>query len=84
MFRCFFGGAIVVFALAVIVDTRSQAGKDPLKIKDVMTTLVLTTTPETPLADAARMLIEHKIGCLPVLDGERLAGILTEGDFVAF
>lgn len=57
---------------------------DKLKIKDVMTTSVLTTTPETPLADAARMLIENKIGCLPVLEGDHLAGILTEGDFVAY
>jgi CBS domain-containing membrane protein len=73
-------------ALAQAVGYSQRAHRkvlDKLKIKDVMTTSVLTTTPETPLAEAARMLIEHKIGCLPVLDGERLAGILTEGDFVA-
>jgi CBS domain-containing protein len=28
-------------------------------------------------------MLEKKVGCLPVLDGERLVGILTEGDFVA-
>lgn len=54
-----------------------------LLVKDVMTTDVTTTTPETPLVEAARVLMERKIGCLPVLDNGRLVGILTEGDFVA-
>ena len=43
----------------------------------------VTTTPDTPLARAAAVMVQQKIGCLPVLDGERLAGILTESDFVA-
>lgn len=56
---------------------------DVLQVKDVMATEVATTTPETNLADAAKILLERKIGCLPVLEGSRLVGILTEGDFVA-
>jgi CBS domain-containing membrane protein len=61
----------------------SRKMMDTLFVKDVMTTDVLTTTPDTPLAEAARVLMERKIGCLPVLEGGRLVGILTEGDFVA-
>jgi CBS domain-containing membrane protein len=30
---------------------------------------------------AARLMIERRIGCLPVLEGDRLVGILTESDF---
>ncbi len=56
---------------------------DTLQVKDVMATDVVTTTPDTPLAEAARVLMERKIGCLPVIDAGRLEGILTEGDFVA-
>jgi acetoin utilization protein AcuB len=56
---------------------------DTLLVKDVMTTDVITTTPETPLAEAARVLMERKIGSLPVVKDGRLIGILTEGDFVA-
>ncbi|HKD70263.1 MAG TPA: CBS domain-containing protein [Candidatus Binataceae bacterium] len=56
---------------------------DTLLVKDVMETDVVTTTPETPLADAARVLMERKIGSLPVVKDGRLVGILTEGDFVA-
>ena len=56
---------------------------DTFAIKDVMTTDVITTSPDAPLVDAAQLLIERKIGCLPVVENERLIGIITEGDFVA-
>jgi CBS domain-containing membrane protein len=56
---------------------------DTLLVKEVMATEVATTSPDTLLADAARILAERKIGCLPVVDNGRLVGILTEGDFVA-
>ena len=56
---------------------------DTFSIKDVMTTDVVTTGPDTPLVDAARVLVERKIGCLPVVENGRLVGIITEGDFVA-
>jgi len=48
-----------------------------------MSSDVVTTTPDTPLAEAARILTERKIGCLPVVEGGRLVGIVTETDFVA-
>jgi CBS domain-containing membrane protein len=56
---------------------------DTLSVKDVMATDVVTTGPDTSLVDAARLLTERKIGCLPVVKNGRLVGILTEGDFVA-
>ncbi len=56
---------------------------DTFSIKDVMTTDVITISPDTPLVAAARVLMERKIGCLPVVKGGRLIGIITEGDFVA-
>jgi len=56
---------------------------DSLLVKEAMTRDVVTTTPDTPLAEAAAIMTERKIGCLPVVEGGRLVGILTEGDFVA-
>ena len=56
---------------------------DTLSVKDVMATEVVITSPDTSLIEAARLLTERKIGCLPVVDNGRLVGILTEGDFVA-
>jgi len=53
-----------------------------LLVKEVMTPTVATVSPDVPLAEAARTMLERKIGCLVVKDGDRLAGILTESDFV--
>jgi len=54
-----------------------------LLVKEVMKGDPLTTTPETPLIEAAQILMERKIGCLPVVENGRLVGIVTEADFVA-
>jgi CBS domain-containing protein len=53
-----------------------------LAIKEAMKTEVVTTTPDTPLADAARVMLAQKIGCLVVLESGKIVGILTESDFV--
>jgi CBS domain-containing protein len=50
-----------------------------LRVKEVMTTDPRTVAPDAPLAEAAAAMVEHKIGCLPVLDGDKLVGILTQG-----
>lgn len=55
---------------------------DMVVVKEAMRAEVVTTTPDTPLRDAAKLMLERKIGCLVVLDGSQLAGILTESDFV--
>ena len=51
-------------------------------IKEAMIDRVHTTTPDASLQEAARLMTTHKVGCLPVVDGSKLVGILTEGDFV--
>jgi len=56
---------------------------DTLLVKEVMKGDPLTTTPEIPLIEAAQILMERKIGCLPVVENGRLVGIVTEADFVA-
>jgi CBS domain-containing protein len=54
-----------------------------LLVREVMTADPITTTPDTPLGQAAAIMLRRKVGCLPVVEGERLVGILTEADFVA-
>jgi acetoin utilization protein AcuB len=51
-----------------------------LQVKDVMTWAVITTGPEAPLTYAALIMFESRVGSLPVLEGGRLVGILTEQD----
>ncbi len=55
---------------------------DSVVVKEAMVSPVITTTPTTPIQQAACTMIEHKIGCLPVIDNGELQGILTEEDFV--
>ena len=75
----FHGGLLK--ALGYGTRARQQA-LESLRVKDAMTADPITTTPTTPLREAALLMMERKIACLPVLDGERLVGIVTEGDFL--
>jgi len=51
-----------------------------LTVGQVMTRNVVSIAPDRDPREAAGLLLEHKIGALPVLDGDRLAGIVTETD----
>lgn len=53
-----------------------------MRVADVMTTDVVTVGPETRLDEAARLLRSRRISGLPVLDGGRLVGLITEGDLL--
>jgi CBS domain-containing membrane protein len=53
-----------------------------LKIEELMSSTPYTVEPDTDLGEAGRMLLEYKFSCLPVAEGGRLVGILTESDFV--
>jgi acetoin utilization protein AcuB len=53
-----------------------------LTVRSVMTSAVLVVESHRPIAEAARIMIDHKIGALPVVDDGRLVGIVTESDFV--
>jgi len=55
---------------------------DQLVVKEVMSRNVVTVAPSAPLEEAARLMLERKIGCVVVADEGRLVGILTESDFV--
>lgn len=53
-----------------------------LTVGSVMTTTVITVEPARDAREAARIMLDHKIGALPVVDGEEIVGIVTESDFV--
>lgn len=56
-----------------------------IKVQDVMTTNVQTIGPDEPIEDAALIMRQHKIGGVPVMQGDQLVGIITETDiFDAF
>jgi len=55
-----------------------------IRVKEIMTTDVITVSPDTEICEAARLLLENRINGLPVVDGEgRMVGILCQSDLVA-
>lgn len=55
-----------------------------LKVSAFMTprAKLITITPDTIIEKAVQLMHDHKIGCLPILDGEKLLGIITETDIL--
>lgn len=54
-----------------------------MRAKDVMTTPVVTVSPDTPITEIAKRLINRRISAAPVVDGQgRLVGIVSEGDLM--
>ena len=51
-----------------------------LSVEKIMTRDPITITPGATIRDAARIMLEHKIGGLPVVEDEKLVGIITESD----
>ena len=69
------------------LDEDYELRDDKLKryrfVGEIMTLVVHTVRPETPLLEAAKLLREKKLGCLPVVrDDGTLVGIVTQSDFL--
>jgi CBS domain-containing protein len=86
-------GALLVIAggkLAGIVSERDYARKVILKgkhshdiqVKEIMTSPVYTVSPDFSLEDCMRVITAHRIRHLPVMDGEKLVGMISIGDVV--
>jgi len=53
-----------------------------MKTRDIMTKRVVTVTAETSLDDAAQEMLRHRVSGLPVVEGEAVVGMVTEGDLL--
>jgi len=62
------------------VDRRNQLGH--VSLADVMRREVLTVGPGESVQAAARLMRQHKYGCLPVVEDGRVVGIITEHDLL--
>ncbi len=54
-----------------------------LTAKDIMTTDCITLTPDTDISTAAKTLLDNNINGAPVLDGNKVVGVLCQSDLVA-
>ena len=55
---------------------------EAILVKEAMTEDVVTTTPDAAVTTAAQVIVDRKIGCLPVVEAGTLVGILSESDIV--
>src|SRR5262249_43829107 len=63
-------------------DKAQQAYLRSVRVKEIMVYPVVTVSPDTSVAEAADMMINKGIGCLPVVDDQRLIGIVTKTDLL--
>ena len=54
-----------------------------ITVGDVMVEAPISVTPDTSVEEAARLVHEHRIGGMPVLDGEKLVGVITVNDLLS-
>lgn len=50
--------------------------------RDIMSPDPVTVTPDTPVTEAAKLIVERDVGALPVLDGGKVVGMVTESDLI--
>ena len=67
---------------SILRNTETRIHASEVCIKDIMVTEVATVDEQASLRQAALFLEKHRIGCLPVVTGDTLRGIITDTDFV--
>lgn len=55
-----------------------------VRVSDVMTTELRTVTPDDSVTDVVTLLLQYRIGCLPVVENGRLVGIVSETDCLRY
>jgi CBS domain-containing protein len=63
-------------------EKAQQAYLHSVRVKEVMVYPVVTVSPETSLAAAAEIMLNKGVGCLPVVDGAQLVGMVTKTDLL--
>lgn len=61
---------------------RFRAWGGHVKVSEVMSRKVFPVTPDTPVYDALKIILEQRVGCTPVVKGSTLVGILTTRDLL--
>lgn len=67
---------------STIADNHQPAAIQRFLVEDVMERAVVTAPADLPCAEAAKLMKQRDVGCLPLLRGDRLVGIVTRGDLL--
>ena len=70
-------------AISSVLHVRASAEREwlaKIAVGEIMTTTLFTIGPDAPIGDAIEVMVNKKIGCLPVVQGGTLVGLLSESD----
>ncbi|MDE3839194.1 CBS domain-containing protein [Bacillus methanolicus] len=65
----------------IVIKCIAEKNPPSSKVEDIMSRQLVTVTPETSTREAAQLMAKNQIRRLPVVDGDKLAGIVSLGDF---
>ena len=68
--------------LRMICSGRRAGRTEPITVRDVMVLNPVTVSPSTSSLEAIEIMRRHRVGCLPVVEGDQLVGIVTSYDFL--
>jgi CBS domain-containing protein len=63
-------------------DKAQKAYLHSVRVKEIMTYPVITISPDTSVGEAADLMVHKGIGCLPIVEGTRLVGMVTKTDLL--
>ena len=72
----------VLSSFAKIASSESAEIERTIPVAYVMNEIVATASSKSPLSQVASLMLNHKFGCIPIVDGRRIRGIVTRGDFL--
>lgn len=74
------------YPTSIMINRAKEIDKfaESYTVEEVMTYNVMSVGPQTPLAAAVKLLRRHRIGSLPVVEKEKLVGIITRSDILDF
>jgi acetoin utilization protein AcuB len=78
-------GMVTDSDLEIFFSTAPSPGvvKRQFRVDQVMTSPALSVSPNYPLEEAAKLMLEHRLGGLPVVENEKVVGIITESNIFA-
>ena len=75
-------GVVTHRGLLRMMISRADSDTKPVTVREIMVKDPVTVSPSTSSLEAMELMRSHRVGCLPVVDGNQLVGILTSYDFL--
>ena len=75
-------GVVTHRGLLRMMISRAESDTKPVTVREIMVKDPVTVSPSTSSLEAMELMRTHRVGCLPVVDGDQLVGIVTSYDFL--